>query len=207
MILETVLVGELEVNCYIVAKAKGWPAVVIDPGDDAGKIRRLLQEHRLTPVSVINTHGHFDHIGCDDEFGVPVYIHAQDASSLGDPGRNLSLLVASSPRSVRQKPKTVEDGMTLRFEGLSFEVLHTPGHTPGGICLLLKEPQGGIVFTGDTLFCGSVGRTDLPGMSHDALIKGIRTKLLTLPDDTVVYPGHGPSSTIGEEKKHNPFLA
>jgi len=205
MILESINVGALQVNCYVLSAAQGRDAIIIDPGDSENKIRKVLDKHRLKPVCIINTHGHVDHIGCDDAFGVPVYAHKDEIALLKDSGRNFSDFL-DLPISVKSKVTALVDKQRLVFDTIELEVLHTPGHSPGGICLLLKKPETNILFSGDTLFYGSIGRTDFPGADTDTLLNSIREKLLVLPDDTVVYPGHGASSTIGHEKKHNPFL-
>ncbi|MEW6101053.1 MAG: MBL fold metallo-hydrolase [Candidatus Omnitrophota bacterium] len=206
MIFETVVVGPMQVNCYILAFEQDSAALIIDPGDQCRKIREVLDRHKLKPGLVINTHGHYDHIGCDDKFGVPVYIHAKDAALLKDPGLNLSSMF-SLGYSVKNKIIEVKDSQKLTLNGITLKVLHTPGHTPGGISLLLEKPENKIVFTGDTLFLRGIGRSDLAGGSQEQLLGSIKEKLLNLSDDTLVYPGHGPSSTIGEERKNNPFLA
>lgn len=203
MILETIVVGELEVNCYIVAAPGLNRAVIIDPGADEKSIRRGLLKHKIEAGIVINTHGHYDHIGSDDAFGAPVYVHAADKPMLEDARSNFSALFAA-PVSVRSQIRVVNDGDNIGFEGFSLKVLHIPGHTPGGMALLMEE--SGIIFTGDSLFYHSVGRTDLAGGDQDALIAAIRDKIMTLPDATVVYPGHGRATTVGEERLHNPFL-
>jgi len=205
MILETVTVGSWGVNCYILANGNSSSCIIIDPGSQERKIRQVLDKHKLTPGIVINTHGHADHIGCDDRFGVPVYIHSQDAALLTDATLNLSNFLMS-PISIKSQIRTVEDKSTIRLEGIELKVIHLPGHTPGGIALHLKIPQDNLVFTGDSLFFHSIGRTDFTGSSEQMLIKSIIDKLFILPDDTLVYPGHGPSSTIGREKRENPFL-
>ena len=205
MILETIVVGDMQVNCYVLASAKGGKAIVIDPGDQEAKIKKVLKAHALTCALVVNTHGHIDHIGADDAFGVAVYAHARDVALLKEPSANLSLFLSRAYR-VKSPIYALEEAQTLTAEGLELQVIHLPGHTPGGIALLMKRPQDNIVFTGDSLFCGSVGRTDFPGADAGVLLHSIKEKLLSLPDDTVVYPGHGPASTIKEEKEHNPFL-
>lgn len=204
MILKTVIVGSMEVNCYILASDRNSPAIIVDPGDDEAKIRRVLESYVLEPAFVINTHGHFDHIGCDGKFGVPVYIHSQDAESLQDARRNFSLFVGLTYK-VKSEIKTLQDEEIIKLGEIELEVIHTPGHTAGGISLLMKKPEDNILFTGDTLFCQGIGRTDLGG-DEELLIRSIREKLLILPDDTIIYPGHGPSSTIGKEKSNNPYL-
>lgn len=207
MILETIEVGQLDANCYILAQDRGGKAVIIDPGGDAPKIQKVLEKYSLEPGLIINTHGHIDHIGADDKFNVPVYVHEADAGLLRDPQLNLSNFLMSDFRvggSCAIKP--LKEKELVGLPGLQLEVIHTPGHTPGGICLLLKQPAHKILFTGDTLFYSSIGRTDFPGASHKLLLNSIRDKLLGLPKDTVIYPGHGPSSTIGDEIENNPFL-
>ncbi|MFA4842538.1 MAG: MBL fold metallo-hydrolase [Candidatus Omnitrophota bacterium] len=206
MILEQLTVGPLEVNCYILAKEKNSPAIIIDPGADERRIKKTLEQFLLKPALIINTHGHIDHIGCDNKFGVSVYIHTKDAALLKDAALNLSGFL-SLPFTVEADTHTVEDKELIDLGGIELEVLHLPGHTPGGIALLLKRPKAKILFSGDSLFYRGVGRTDFPGADGDLLIRSIKEKLLVLPEDTIVYPGHGPTTTIGEEKRNNPFLS
>ena len=202
MILECINVGPMQVNCYILACAKSKDAIIIDPGAEAAKIKTVIDAYKLNPVMVINTHGHYDHIGCDDKFGVGVYVHAQDLAMLLDAKLNLSAAF-SLAYSVKSEIKTLEDKQNIKLDCLELEVIHLPGHTPGGIALLMKKPVTDIVFTGDTLFCQGVGRTDLPKGSQTQLEKSIRERLFTLPNQTKVYPGHGPETTIGEEKNNS----
>lgn len=204
MILETVVVGAMEVNCYVLASGGGRKAIIIDPGDDEKKIRKVLEKHAIIPAVVINTHGHFDHIGCDDVFKVPVCVHRLDAGMLIDAKRNYSAFLAC-PYKVKAEIKQLEDGQKIILEDIELEVRHIPGHSSGGIALVLKKPRDKIVFSGDSLFWGSIGRSDLGG-NEELLVRSIREKLLSLSDDTVVYPGHGPATSIGEEKANNPFL-
>ena len=199
MILETVNVGPMQVNCYILACAGGGLAIIIDPGDQVLKIKAVLDKHRLKPAMVINTHGHYDHIGSDDEFGVPVYVHKKDLPMLLDARKNLSANFSLAYK-VNVEIKTLEDKEIIKLDCLELEVIHLPGHTPGGIGLLMKKPQTDIIFTGDTLFFQGIGRSDLPGGSQQQLEKAIRERLFLLPANTKVYPGHGPSTTIGQEK-------
>lgn len=201
MILETVQVGPMQVNCYILACAQGKEAIIIDPGDDAVKINTILKKHRLKPAMVINTHGHYDHIGCNDEFGVNVYVHKQDLEMLLDAGKNLSASFSIAYK-VASEIKTLADKEIIKLDCMELEVIHLPGHTCGGIGLLMKKPLGNIIFTGDTLFCQGVGRYDLPNSSRKLLEESLK-KLFTLPADTKVYPGHGESTTIGQEKDNN----
>jgi glyoxylase-like metal-dependent hydrolase (beta-lactamase superfamily II) len=204
MICETVVVGPLEVNCYVLAAGPRKKAVIIDPGADEQAIRRVLARHALTPGLVVNTHGHFDHIGCDNCFGVPVMVHEADAGVLRDPRSNYSVLF-SAPFRVTAPIETLVDGQRISLDGIELDVLHVPGHSAGGIALVLRKPETGAVFTGDSLFCGSIGRSDLGG-DQEQLVRAIRSKLLTLDPGTAVYPGHGPASTIAQEKRSNPFV-
>lgn len=205
MILEIVNVGPMQVNCYILACAGNESAIIIDPGDQAFKIKAVLDKHRLKPAMVINTHGHYDHIGGDDEFGVLVYVHKKDLPMLIDAGKNLSASFSLSYK-VNSEIKTLEDKEIIKLDCLELEVIHLPGHTPGGIGLLMKKPQMDIIFTGDTLFYQGVGRSDLPGGSQQLLTEAIRKRLFVLPNDTKVYPGHGQPTTIGREKSGMPLF-
>ena len=219
MILETVVVGPMQVNCYVLSCAQAHTdaipigggccaqartAIIIDPGDEVDKIRAVLEKHKLKPAMVVNTHGHYDHIGCDDEFGVDIYVHKQDFPMLADAGKNLSASY-SSAYQVSSEVKLLEDKQIITLDCLELEVMYLPGHTPGGIGLLMKKPQTGIVFTGDTLFCRGIGRYDLPGGSRKLLEKSIKERLFVLPPDTKVYPGHGPATTVGKEKRSDYF--
>ncbi|GAB6158941.1 MBL fold metallo-hydrolase [Desulfotomaculum varum] len=205
MIIETIVVGNLEANCYIIGCPKTRRAAVVDPGEEAERILDKLAKGGWQPVAVVLTHGHADHIGAVGEInkatGAPVLIHSQDGAMLTDPARNLSAWLGTQ-LSFKPADRLLADGDTIEVGTITLSVIHTPGHTPGGICL----KAGQDLFTGDTLFAGSIGRSDFPGGSHSTLIKSIQSKLLTLPEDTRIYPGHGPASTIGAEKRHNPFL-
>lgn len=205
MILKSISVGPMQVNCYILACASGKEAIIIDPGAEVEKIKAVLEEYKLNPVMVINTHGHYDHIGCDDKFGVGVYVHIQDLAMLLDAQLNFSAAF-SLAYTVKSEIRTLEDKQDIKLDCLELEVMHLPGHTPGGIALLMKKPEVGIVFTGDTLFYSGVGRTDLPQGSRLQLEKSIRERLFVLPNQTKVYPGHGPETTIEAEKNNNPFV-
>lgn len=205
MQVERLVVGPLAANCYLVRCSEDGEALVIDPGADPEAILKKVEKERLTLRYIINTHGHGDHIGANatlrERTGAAILIHAADAPMLTSAVKNLSSWlnggVVSPPAD-----RTLADGEELRCGNVAFKVLATPGHTPGGISIL----GPGVVFTGDTLFQGSIGRTDFPGGSLPVLLKSIREKLLILPDETTVYPGHGPATTIGREKLENPFL-
>ncbi len=205
MILEILTVGELATNCYILGDEGTQQGVVIDPGGDSEIIEAHLKKLKLKVEHIILTHGHIDHIGALSQLkkttGAAILIHSKDSAMLRDPSQNLSLF--SGGRTVAPKAdRLLEEGDIIQCGETKLEVLHTPGHTPGGISLLTDK----MIFTGDALFCGSIGRTDFPGSSHQELISSIKSKLLNKDDDFVVHPGHGPSSTIGEERRNNPFL-
>ncbi len=205
MILDTLPTGPLEVNCYIVGCEKTGKAAVIDPGGDVPKILECLQHHQLDAVMIINTHGHFDHIGGNRQLleatGGELLIHQDDRQLMDlalEHAAAYGLQTEASPPPTRE----LVGDEKLSVGELSLQVIHTPGHSPGGICLYVDD----CLLVGDTLFAGSIGRTDLPGGDHQLLIAGIKEKLLPLPETTRVCPGHGPMTTIGEEKQHNPFL-
>jgi hydroxyacylglutathione hydrolase len=207
MLIETIVVGPLGVNCLLLGDRESQEGVVVDPGADAEMILSAVKRRGLKIRYVINTHGHFDHVGSNKSVvagtGAELLIHEKDLPLLANASRSATyygLSVEQSPEPAR----FLTDGMILEFGKRRIEVFHTPGHTEGGCSLYLKNEK--VVITGDTLFADSVGRTDLPGGSHEILIASIRAKLLTLPDDTVVWPGHGPSTTIGAERAENPYL-
>lgn len=205
MILKRFVVGPLETNCYVFADEDTKEAAIIDPGGEPAAILKFIKNNALKPRYVINTHGHGDHIGANyffaKESGVSLLIHEDDADFLNTPKLNLS---STFGVSIKAPPATrlLKDGDRIDIGKLYLEVLHTPGHTPGGVCLRYD----GAVFTGDTLFYEGIGRTDLPNSSEKAILESINNKLMTLPDDCVAYPGHGPETSIGHERKHNPFL-
>ena len=207
MLIETIVVGPLGVNCFILGDKQSNEGVVIDPGADCEMILGAVGRLGLKIKYLINTHGHFDHVGCNGpilkETGAEFLIHEKDLALLKMASRSAhkyGLVVEDSPAPNRY----LVDGMRLDFGRRSIEVLHTPGHTEGGCCLLLRNEK--LVVTGDTLFADSVGRTDLPGGSHEILMASIQEKLMPLEDDTLVWPGHGPSSTIGHERRLNPYI-
>lgn len=204
MLIQTLAVGPLQVNCHLVGCQTTGEAMVIDPGDEPARILAALEDAGLTAKVVVNTHGHFDHIGGNRDLlaatGAELLLHADDLPLLQGAAvhaANYGLETTPSPQPTR----LLVEGDTVQVGELSFSVLHVPGHSPGSICLLGE----GHLFAGDVLFAGSIGRTDLPGGNHQQLIDGIRSKLLVLPAETVVHTGHGPDTTIGEERYSNPF--
>jgi len=204
MILNKLVVGPLASNCYIVGSESNKEGMIIDPGDEAEVILRNVKDLGLEIKSIVLTHGHIDHIGALKEVkkvtGAEVAIHTDEAKSLQR--QSSSTLLGLSYPTPLPPDRLLQDGDSMDIGDLHFSVLHTPGHSPGGICLLGQ----GVVFSGDTLFNYGIGRTDLPGGSHSQLMNSIHTKLMILPDDTAVYPGHGPETTIGTERQGNPFL-
>jgi hydroxyacylglutathione hydrolase len=195
MIIKKITVGPLETNCYIVGDPSSKEVFVIDPGADYEEIKRVIDMESLYPQAVINTHGHGDHIAANDAFGLPVWIHRLDAEFLYEPSKNLSG-VFTMPFRMKKADRLLEEGDVLSAGDIRFEVIHTPGHTPGSICL----KTDGIIFTGDTLFRDGVGRTDFIYGSEKDIMSSIKNKLFSLSDGYVIYPGHGPASSIGEEK-------
>lgn len=210
--------GALQANCYLLAAGKGAPCVIVDPGQDAEEpVAHAIREHGLSPVAVVLTHGHFDHCFaiapiCDGN-DIPGWIHPEDREMLSDPMKGISAesraffggkLEMREPSDVRE----LTDQAVLDLAGLQLTVDHTPGHTRGSVTFRSGTEEGGrLLFAGDTLFAGSIGRTDLPGGDVRQMAQSLRTKILTLDDDTVVLPGHGPTTTIGRERATNPFLA
>ena len=200
----SLVVGPCETNCYLLCAER--EILVIDPGGDSDEILGLIESEGLSVVMVVNTHGHGDHIGANaplkERFGCPIVIHEADAAFLTDPGLNLSAYLGSDAVVGPPADRLLRERDEVRIGSMCLRVIHTPGHTPGGMCLYAD----GHLFSGDTLFAGSVGRTDFPGGSMEQLAGAIRDKLLVLPNGTVVYPGHGPTTTIGDEKAANPFI-
>jgi glyoxylase-like metal-dependent hydrolase (beta-lactamase superfamily II) len=205
MKVETVVVGALETNCYLVYCEKTLECAVVDPGADPEKIFRAIADKNLKPVTLINTHGHVDHIGANkdikDRFDVPLLIHEADVPLL----QNALLSEIAFLLCAQASPDPdsfLREGDEIRFGESRLQVLHTPGHSPGSVSLKGE----GLLLSGDTLFCGGVGRTDLPGGSWDELVRSIQERIFTLDGQTRVYPGHGPSTSVDQEKNANPYV-
>lgn len=206
MKVESCQVGGLATNCYIVYDEAEREGAVIDPGAEAEKILRLIKQRNLHIGAILFTHGHFDHVGAaadlHDVLQAPLWAHEEDVKFILDAvrlGHNFGECVERAPKTVEFR---LQEGVPVNIGPLSFRVLHTPGHTRGGVTLL----TGKCAFTGDTLFRGGIGRSDFESGNHRELLNSIKTKLFTLEDDIIVYPGHGPASSIGWEKENNPFV-
>jgi hydroxyacylglutathione hydrolase len=203
-------------NCYVVATAPGEQCIVVDPGIGVtGQLDALLAEHRLHPAAVLLTHGHLDHTFsvapvCGAR-GIPAYIHPQDRELLADPAKGLSmdlrqLFGGRLPYSEPDDVRPLADGETVELVGLKIMIDHAPGHTRGSVLFRLPGDDRPLCLSGDVLFAGSIGRTDLPGGSYPAMLASLRDKVLPLADETLVLPGHGPTTTIGRERATNPYL-
>lgn len=203
--LDTLEVGPLQVNCYLLGCEKTRAAVVIDPAGDAPIIREAIERRRAQVTAILLTHGHYDHLGAVGEitahFQSPIMIHRLDADCLTNPMINLSALTGDN-LVCPPADRLLEEGDAVNFGELSLRVLHTPGHTQGSASFVLDQ----MVFGGDLLFYGSIGRTDLPGGSFDEIERSIVRKIYVLPDSYIIYPGHGEPTTVGFEKKHNAFV-
>jgi len=206
MLVTTLSVGPIGTNCYIIGCKETLKGMVIDPGGHPNRILAAVKEMGLTVEYVVNTHAHFDHLGANravmEATGATLVIHPDEVPILkaGSGARWFGFLADPSP----EPGLLVQEGDTLQVGQLAFQVMHTPGHSPGHIVLYVASE--GVLFDGDVLFRLGIGRSDLPGGNHATLMQSIRQKILTLPDETVVYPGHGPATTVGEEKRFNPWL-
>ena len=205
MLLHQFVTGPLETNTYLVADRDAGEALVIDPGGEPGEILAFLAKERLTCRLIVNTHGHFDHISGNRALksatGASLLVHEGDLPMFNDAAAHARLFLMRAENSP-PADLLLADGAEVQVGAVRLRVLHTPGHSPGGITLVAP----GVAFCGDLVFHGSVGRTDLPGGSERVLLDSIRRHIMTLPDDTVLYPGHGPDTTVGFEKKQNPFF-
>jgi len=217
-------VGPLQCNCSILGDPETREAIVVDPGDDVDRILEILRRHRLKVLAIVSTHTHIDHVGGLAQLhrltGAPVLFHEADLPLYRGLDMQAQWLGIPIPETMRVQD-FVKEGDTLRWGGFGAQVLHTPGHTPGSISLVVQpasvqtravpaaahpKPSGPLLLAGDTLFQRSIGRTDLPGGSYPQILSSIREKLLVLPDEMIVFPGHGDTTTIGEEREQNPFL-
>lgn len=204
--IDSRILGMVGTNCYLLCNMDIKECVLIDPADSQDEISRMIDESGCSLNGILLTHGHFDHImaadAVRDKYGVKVYASCDEKNTLEQPHINLGEaygLKLSVKADVWHK-----DGEILKLAGFDIEALHTPGHTEGGSCYYIREI--GVLFSGDTLFCGSVGRTDFPGGSMSEIVRSIKEKVMVLPDDTKVYPGHGEGTSVGYERENNPFL-
>jgi hydroxyacylglutathione hydrolase len=224
LIHEIIPVGLLQCNCSILGDPETHEAIVVDPGDDVERILEILRRHQLKVLAIVSTHTHIDHVGGLAQLhratGAPVMFHEADLPLYRSLDTQAEWLGIPTPETMRVQD-FVKEGDTLRWGGFGAHVLHTPGHTPGSISLVVEptsaqtqavaaaahaKASGSLLLAGDTLFHGSIGRTDLPGGSFPQILSSIREKLLVLPEEMIVFPGHGDATTIGEEREENPFL-
>jgi len=205
MILERIIVGPLEVNCYLIGCSQGGEIAIVDPGADPREIIDRINSQQYKPLYIINTHCHIDHTGANAEvktrYDIPILIHRDDAPFLTEP-QDTSLQAILSAKPSPPADSLLTEGDLINIGSLTLEVIHTPGHSPGGICLKFAEG----ILTGDTLFYRGIGRADLPGGSYPQLIESVKNKLFALEKSLPIYPGHGPFSSIGEEMGDNPFF-
>lgn len=212
LLIDAAPLWHFQTNTYVIAPERGGPALVIDAPPDPDGIGELLAKHDLTPVAVLVTHGHIDHIGGIDGVASPTvraYLHPDDLNMARHPGEQLRALLGpafatSEDELISTDFVDLVDRQSLNLAGTMLEVLHTPGHTPGHCCFYSSDE--GVLFSGDQLFQGSIGRTDLPGGSYEELMESMATRILPLPDETTVLPGHGPTTTLAAERRLNPFL-
>lgn len=207
MLHEIFPVGPLQCNCSVIADGASREALVIDPGDDIERVLTIVRQHGLQVKQIVVTHAHIDHVGGAMRLkrltGAPILLNQNDSNLLKMVDQQ-ALWVGMAPPGRVDLDQSIGDGDTVRVGSLEANVMHTPGHTEGSVCLYFPAQQK--VIAGDTLFAGSIGRTDLPGGSFEKIMESLHTRLLALPDETLVVPGHGPVTTIGEERETNPFL-
>jgi glyoxylase-like metal-dependent hydrolase (beta-lactamase superfamily II) len=202
--VKKIISGRIEANCYIVYEQDTMKAAIIDPGEDGDKIISEIETSGFKPEMLINTHGHYDHVLSDEQirskYNIPLAAHKDEISMLADPQRNASAMFGA-PKSIKSPEISLEDNQEVELSFAKFKVMHTPGHTKGGICLLFD----GFLITGDTLFAGTIGRTDFPGGDFKEIMRSLE-KIKKLAPSTIIYPGHGSRTTLGNELRHNPFL-
>ena len=204
--LQKCIVGSVFTNCYFLKNKETEEMLIVDPGDNADRIEQKVLEMQGRPVAILLTHGHFDHIMAvkevKEKYQIPVYACMQEEVMLAEPTINMTAVYGSA---CSIKPEVLlDDGQIFEAAGFSIQMFHTPGHTKGSCCYYIKDE--GVLFSGDTLFCGSVGRTDFPGGSSAEIVRSLHKLVDTLPEDTEVFPGHDASTTIGYEKRYNPFV-
>lgn len=204
--VRNLVVGAVATNCYLAENMEKKEAIIVDPGDAAERIAEQLTQDGMKPVAILLTHGHFDHTmaakDLAERYQIKIYAHQKEKETLETPKINLSGMLGYENSFYADS--YLKDGDILELAGFQIQVLHTPGHTLGGVCYYLKREK--VLFSGDTLFCQSVGRTDFPTGSASTLIRSIKEKLMPLPDDTIVYTGHEDMTKIGTERQYNPFL-
>lgn len=220
MLIESFPAGSWSTNCHVVASGPGEPALIIDPGQDSiDGVHEIIAHHRLRPAAVLLTHGHIDHVWSvaplGKEFGIPALIHRDDRYRLADPAGSsfaaareqlLSMTKGALELTEPEEVEIIDSNKSLTLAGLELQFQHAPGHTEGSMVIRHVSPEVDALFSGDVLFAGSIGRTDLPGGSAQAMQSTLHNVILSLPDSAVVYPGHGPNTTIGVERNSNPFL-
>ncbi len=206
MIVETIVVNHFQVNNYLIICEKTKEAALIDAGGDIDRVLKVAKKHNANIKYILNTHGHVDHVAgiCDlkEKTGAKVFLHKDDQFLIGHYQNHAEIYGFQKEKTPEIDEFIKEDEFEIKIGELNVKTIHTPGHSKGSVCYVVDD----VMFAGDTLFCESVGRTDLPGGSYEELKHSIENKLFTLPDNIIVYPGHGPNSSIGHEKKYNPFF-
>ncbi len=199
--------AEMGENCYVISSTQTNDAIILDPGEENPEVTEYIKNENITPKAIALTHGHYDHIAgvnyYKEQYKIPLICGCNETETLASPSLNLSPLFCGNAL-ILKADKTMTEGEEYTFGDLTFKTIFTPGHTPGGMCLYFEKE--GALFSGDSLFALSIGRTDFPGGSYRALTDSLKEKILTLPEETVVFPGHGPKTTVKTEKAQNPYL-